>query len=159
MNAEIYGKLETWLDAHWDALMEDIKTLVRIPSVSRYDDPETPFGPECLHALETALEMGKKYGFHTENYENRCGSMSLRPSEHEIGFWGHLDVVPVGEDWMLTKPFDPIKHGDYLIGRGADDNKGPLVGVMYILRAFEELGIETKHGLRLIVGCDEEKHM
>lgn len=159
MDREIRQKLSAWLDAHWDALLEDLKTLVRIPSVARYDDPDTPYGPDCKKALDTALELGEKYGFTTENYENRCGSMSLRPSEHEIGFWGHLDVVPVGNDWTFTKPFEPLMKDDYLIGRGSDDNKGPLVGVMYLLRAFEELNIPTRHGLRLFCGCDEEKGM
>ena len=82
--------------------------------------------------------LAKGYGFETRNYENRCGSVSLRPAKEEIAFWGHLDVVPPGDGWLLTEPYKPVQRDGYLIGRGADDNKGPALGVMYLLRAFED---------------------
>ncbi len=159
MNQTYRAAVAAWLDRHWEEILTDIETLVRIPSVAVYNDPDTPFGNECRQALETALLLAQKYGFETENYENQCGSITLRPSDHEIGFWGHLDVVPAGNGWTLTSPFEPLRTDDYLFGRGSDDNKGPLVGVMHLLRAFEELRIPTRHGLRLYMGCDEEKGM
>ena len=103
--------------------------------------------------------LAARYGFQTRNYENRCGSVTLRPRNEEIAFWGHLDVVPPGDGWLLTNPFEPVVREGYLIGRGADDNKGPAVGILYLLRAFEELHIPTRHGLRLFLGCDEEAGM
>ena len=36
---------------------------------------------------------------------------------------GHSDVVPVGDSWIYTQPFEPIIKGDTLIGRGVSDNK------------------------------------
>ena len=39
-----------------------------------------------------------------------------------IGFWNHLDVVPVGEGWDFD-PFGAELKGDLLIGRGSQDNK------------------------------------
>lgn len=162
MDMEIRNKLEAWIDAHYGELVEDIKRLVRIPSVATYDEEGYPFGEGCKRALDEALAMGREYGFATENYQDMCGSMTLRPGScagEEIAFWGHLDVVPTGDDWQITPPFEPVEKDGYLIGRGTDDNKGPLVGVMYLMRAFEELGIPTRHGLRLFLGCDEEHGM
>lgn len=160
MDQEIRAKLEKWIDEHFDALLQDVEKLVAVPSVSQVtESKETPFGEGCRKALDTALAMAKGYGFETRNYENRCGSVSLRPAKEEIAFWGHLDVVPPGDGWLLTEPYKPVQRDGYLIGRGADDNKGPALGVMYLLRAFEELNIPTKHGLRLFLGCDEESGM
>ncbi len=160
MDQVIREKLEKWLDDHFEELIRDVEKLVAIGSVSEpTESEEIPFGEGCRKALDAALEMAKGYGFETRNYENRCGSVSLRPAEEEIAFWGHLDVVPPADGWLLTEPFKPVRMGDYLIGRGSDDNKGPAVGVMYLLRAFEELKIPTKHGLRLFLGCDEESGM
>ena len=160
MDQEIRAKLEKWIDEHFDALLQDVEKLVAVPSVSQVtESEETPFGEGCRKALDTALAMAKGYGFETRNYENRCGSVSLRPAKEEIAFWGHLDVVPPGDGWLLTEPYKPVQRDGYLIGRGADDNKGPALGVMYLLRAFEELNIPTKHGLRLFLGCDEESGM
>lgn len=160
MDQAIRQKLEQWIDEHFDALVQDIAELVKCPSVSQpQDDESAPFGAGCREALDKALELAQSYGFETRNYENRCGSVSLCPAKEEIAFWGHLDVVPPGDGWQLTTPFAPVFREGYLIGRGADDNKGPALGVMYLLRAFEELGIPTRHGLRLFLGCDEENGM
>ncbi|MGN0778331.1 MAG: Sapep family Mn(2+)-dependent dipeptidase [Aristaeellaceae bacterium] len=160
MNQDIRRKLEQWLDEHFDDMIQDIGTLVAVPSVAqRQDDEEAPFGSSCRRVLDEALAMAARYGFQTRNYENHCGSVTLRPGKEEIAFWGHLDVVPPGDGWLLTKPFEPAVRAGYLIGRGADDNKGPAVGILYLLRAFEELHIPTRHGLRLFLGCDEEAGM
>lgn len=160
MDQAIRQRLEQWIDEHFDELLKDIERLVKCPSVAQLQDSEdAPFGSGCREALDTALALARSYGFETRNYENRCGSVSLRPGQEEIAFWGHLDVVPPGDGWLLTTPFEPILRDGYLIGRGADDNKGPALGVMYLLRAFEELRIPTRHGLRLFLGCDEEADM
>ena len=160
MDQGIRRKLEQWLDEHFDEMVRDISALVAVPSVAqRQDDEEAPFGSPCRRALDEALSLAARYGFQTRNYENRCGSVTLRPGNEEIAFWGHLDVVPPGDGWLLTNPFEPVVREGYLIGRGADDNKGPAVGILYLLRAFEELHIPTRHGLRLFLGCDEEAGM
>lgn len=155
-------KLDAWLEAHFDEIVEDIKRVVSIPSVSTYEEEGTPFGAGCKKALEKTLEIAAGYGFATRNYEDKCGSVTLRPGKDEgdeIGFWGHLDVVPPGNDWHLTQPYEPIVRDGYLIGRGVSDNKGPTIGVMHLLRAMQELEIPTRHGLRLFLGCDEEHGM
>lgn len=160
MDQTICQRLEQWIDDHFDQLLQDICTLVSVPSVSREQDcTEAPFGEGCRRALDTALGLAEGHGFETANYENRCGSVTLRPGREEIAFWGHLDVVPPGDGWLLTQPYAPLVKDGYLIGRGTDDNKGPAVGVMYVLRALEELHIPTRHGLRLFLGCDEENGM
>ena len=97
MDQNICRRIEQWIDAHFDGLLRDACTLVAVPSVSdEQDRPEAPFGEGCRKALDTALGMARGYGFMTENYGNRCGSVTLRPGREEIAFWGHLDVVPPG---------------------------------------------------------------
>lgn len=160
MDQEIRVKLEQWIDARFDDIIRDVSALVAVPSVSQKQaNPEAPYGQGCRDALDKALALAQSYGFETRNYENHCGSVTLRPGEEEIAFWGHLDVVPPGDGWLVTTPYEPVVRDGYLVGRGSDDNKGPAVGVMYLLRAFEELGIPTRHGLRLFLGCDEEAGM
>ena len=160
MDQTIRQKLEKWIDDHFDDILRDVSELVKVPSVAMAcGGEEAPFGKPCREALDKALALAQSYGFETRNYENRCGSITLRPGEEEIAMWGHLDVVPPGDGWLVTGPFEPVIREGYLVGRGSDDNKGPAVGVMYLLRAFEELGIPTRHGLRLFLGCDEEAGM
>ena len=154
-------KLDQWFDLHWEELLKDLQQLVRIPSIARYDDPRTPYGPACLEVLQEMLRIGRSYGFRTENVADRFGTLTMQDATplEEIGIWCHLDVVPAGTGWQLTSPFEPVQIGDYLIGRGADDNKGPALGVLYVLRALKELDIPTHHGIKLFVGTDEEHGM
>lgn len=159
MDREICARIESWVDEHFEAMIGDLQAMVRIPSVSTYEDPDTPFGPECLRALREMLRLAERYGFEVRNYDNMCGSAARRSGDAEIAIWTHLDVVPAGDGWTYTQPFEPIITGDYMIGRGADDNKGPALAVLYILRAFDELNLPTRHSLKLCFGTDEEHGM
>lgn len=161
MDRELYHRVSQWFDEHKDKMTEDIIRLVRIPSISSSQEgDQAPFGEACRDCLEEMLALGREHGFYTENYENRVGSIGSPDSDWEnmIGFWNHLDVVPVGNHWVY-KPFEPVRKEYFLIGRGAQDNKGPAVGILYMMKCLRELNITLKHELRLFVGCDEERGM
>ena len=53
---------------------------------------------------------------------------------------------------------DRVRDG-YLIGRGAQDNKGPAVAMLYVMRCIRDLKLDMKHEICLFVGCDEERGM
>lgn len=161
MDKELYDRISEWFDGHRDEMARDIMRLVRIPSISSpQEDDQAPFGQGCRDCLEEMLALGREHGFHTENYENRVGSIGGQDKDwdHMIGFWNHLDVVPVGNQWTY-EPFEPVLREYFLIGRGAQDNKGPAVGILYMMKCLRELNIPMKHQFRLFVGCDEERGM
>lgn len=161
MDRDLYDKVSRWFEAHRDEMTEDIMRLVRIPSIScPQEGEEAPFGKGCRDCLEEMLALGRKHGFCTENYENRVGSIGSQDKDWDnmIGFWNHLDVVPVGNQWIYA-PFEPVLKDYFLIGRGAQDNKGPAVGILYMMKCLRELQIPMRHQLRLFVGCDEERGM
>ena len=159
-DGEIYEKVSQWFDGHREEMTEDIKRLVRIPSISDPEAEQGPFGQGCRDALDEMLAMGRKYGFHTENREYYVGSIGVENQDwsNTIGLWNHLDVVPLGEGWDY-EPFEPVVKDGYLIGRGAQDNKGPAVAMLYVMRCIRELGLPAAHELCLFAGCDEERGM
>lgn len=65
-------------------------------------------------------------------------------------------MVPAGEGWTVTEPFEPVEKDGKLYGRGTADDKGPAVAALYAMRAIKELGIPVKKNVRLILGTDEE---
>lgn len=160
MDRATYEKISEWFDAHKEDMASDILRLVRIGSVSDPDAPEKPFGAECRRCLDEMLKIGEEHGFYTENYEYYVGSIGSKEKNWSnlIGFWNHLDVVPVGNDWDY-EPFSPVRKGHFIIGRGAQDNKGPAIGILYMMQCLRELKIPLKHELCLFVGCDEERGM
>lgn len=54
-----------------------------------------------------------------------------------IGLAGHYDVEEAGEGWS-TPPFEVIRRGDRLHGRGLGDNLGPLCLRLLVLEAMAE---------------------
>jgi succinyl-diaminopimelate desuccinylase len=160
MDENLYQKINIWFETHKEDMVSDIMRLVRIASVSDRNTDCKPFGQGCHDALEEMLTIAREHGFKTENYEYYVGSIGKDEKnwENTIGFWNHLDVVPAGTNWDY-EPFEPVVKEHFLIGRGAQDNKGPEIGIMYMMQCIQELKIPMKHELCLFVGCDEERGM
>ena len=132
--------IKEWLQEHRDEMVADLTRLVNIPSVSAdSNDPEAPFGKACRTVLHTALGLGQRHGFETENHHNMCGSILWRGCvKRELGIFGHLDVVPAGDGWIYD-PFQARVTDDIVIGRGSDDDKGSVMAVFFALLELEDL--------------------
>ena len=78
-----------------------------------------------------------------------------------IGIVGHLDVVPAKEEDWTYSPFIPTIHNNKIYGRGAIDDKGPVIASLYAMKAvmnyYEENNLKPNKRIRLIVGLNEEK--
>ena len=158
---ELMKQVEQYINQNRDAIVEDLKTLVRIPSISVDGDEEKPFGEECARALDQALSMAKERGFYVNNHDYWYGTALYGCEKNDnglIGIFSHLDVVEVGDNWIY-EPFEPIEKEGFLIGRGAGDNKSGAVVGMYAMQAVKELNIPLRSNLMLYFGCNEEKGM
>ncbi len=136
-------------------LHKDFSDIISIKSIASQRQGEYPFGARCAEALDLALEMGKRYGFQTENHDYYCGSILYGDSEDEIGLVVHLDVVPEGNGWS-GNPFTLKIDQDLYIGRGTLDDKGPFIACLYALRFLKDHNISLPFTVRLILGSDEE---
>jgi len=65
---------------------------------------------------------------------------------------GHTDVVPA--DW--PEAFTPRLEGDLLLGRGACDDKGPVVAALLALRTLDHFGIQLAADLETHLVIEEE---
>lgn len=148
-------EIKKWLYDHRDEMVDDICSMVRVPSVLDEACGDYPFGENCFRALEKAMEIASRCGLETENFRNMVGQASLRKGHADFGIWAHSDVVPVDGVWT-NPPFDPIVKDGRIYGRGTTDNKGQLVASLYALRCLRELGIELKHNVAVFVGTKEE---
>ena len=149
-------EIEEYIDSHKDQMIEDICTLCRINSEKMPYTEGKPFGEGPFEALQAALTMMENYGFSVRNYDNYVGTADLNDKEAQLDILAHLDVVPAGEGWTVTEPFNPVIKDGKLYGRGTADDKGPAVAALYAMRAVKELGLPVKKNVRLILGTDEE---
>lgn len=142
--------------------IEKIQQLVQIPSVRNVDlaTSQAPFGPDVRASLDLFLEFASELGFTTHVADSgKYGYAEIGPSDGElIGILGHMDVVSAGDEaqWIEAKPFSGDVVDNKIIGRGALDDKGPMVINLMAIKALMQSGVEFNKRIRFIVGTAEE---
>ena len=138
-------------------MIDTLQTLVRIPSVKAEPQPGAPFGQPAREALDKALAICAELGFSCANIDGYAGHADLGEGKTEdaLAILGHLDVVPVGDNWTC-EPFAAEIRDGRMYGRGTSDDKGPVVAAMYAMAAVRRLGLPLRRKIRLILGTDEE---
>ena len=147
---------EKYIDSLKDEIIAETCNLINIPSVSEEtNNPDMPFGKYAKAALEYALNLGNKLGFRTKNIDGYCGYIEFGEGDELLGIIGHLDVVPSGDGWN-TPPFEATIKDNKIYGRGAIDDKGPVVASLYAMKAIKD-NMNINCRVRLILGINEEK--
>ena len=161
MNQTLMTKVDAWLKEHRQEIIDDLVGLVRIPSVSVPDEKVPPFGQACRDVLTYMFELGKKHGYASRNYDNYVGAITFTEGEEKIGFWSHLDVVPVPDpaEWDYPPYECRLVEDRYLIGRGVQDNKMTAIAVFHVMNCLRDLGVKLRRGYSLYMGTSEETGM
>lgn len=145
-----------YIDDHLSEMVSTLSKLVSVPSVREEAAPDAPYGKPCAQVLDTMLDIAKNFGFTVENQGDRVGTIDLYPAiPPTLGVLCHLDVVPAGDGWK-TPPYTLYMNDGKLFGRGASDDKGPAVCVLYAMKAIRECKIPLSKNVRFLVGTDEE---
>jgi hypothetical protein len=90
-------ELRTYIENHESEMIEDLKSLIRIPSEKQAAEPGKPFGAPAAEALAQGIEILEKYGFAVTNYDNYAIAADFNQEEKGLDILAHLDVVPAGD--------------------------------------------------------------
>ena len=132
--------------------------LLAIPSVLDELDEVRPFGKQIDDALKKTLEICERLGFKTYyDPEGYYGYAEYGEGEEMIAILGHIDVVSEGDasNWKHAPYSGEIEDGK-IYGRGAIDDKGPLMAAIYGVKAVIDSGAQFNKRVRIIIGTDEE---
>ncbi|MCD7804626.1 MAG: Sapep family Mn(2+)-dependent dipeptidase [Oscillospiraceae bacterium] len=148
-------KLFSYIDTLEGEMIETLSELISFPSYQQEPAEGAPFGVPVRECLDHALAVCESFGMKTKNFDGYAGTATFTEGEPELGILAHLDVVPEGTGWT-SDPYTARIEGGKLYGRGAIDDKGPAVSVIYAMKALKDLNIPLKKGVRLILGTNEE---
>lgn len=143
------------IDLLKEKLIGSTQEIIRIKSVQGEKRPGMPFGEDINNALMHTLNLGEKLGFKTKNVDGYMGCIEYGEGEEMVGVLGHLDVVPEGDGWEFP-PYSAEIHDGKIFGRGAIDDKGPIMACLYGLYALKETGFKPNKRIRILLGTNEE---
>lgn len=143
-------RISAWIENHFEEILSSLKELVAIESVSGSN--------ACQHALDMMICLGEKNNFRLKCRRDDYAVLFAGNKKKALGLAVHLDVVPAGSGWLYP-PFHVSKIGDYLVGRGINDNKGSAIMAFYAIKCLSELGLPLHHTLELVMGTCEETGM
>ena len=154
-----FTQVDHKLEKLYPQMEQQLCQLLSYPSVEAPPaGPGAPFGRAIAAALEHTLELAASLGLATANSEGYFGTADLAGQTQEtIGVLSHLDVVPANANDWQTPPFEPQVCAGRIYGRGALDDKGPLIASLYAGIALREvLPQPLTKTVRFMFGCNEE---
>jgi len=106
------------------------------------------FNPQIYWATDTRVASGKR-----PNVVARYAGKSSKT----LWILSHLDVVPPGDlSLWKSNPYEIVVDGDYIYGRGVEDNHQGIVSSLLVLKRLRELDITPDYSLGLLFVADEE---
>ena len=151
LDLEIRKEISERVDAIQPVLIETLKEQIAIPSVVSYEAGEYPFGIKVHEAFIHFLKTAENMGFAVKNVDEYGGHVEFGSGEEMACIIGHLDVVPAGAGWD-NGAFNPTVLNGRLYGRGAIDDKGPMVAALYAMKVLKDMGFKPDKLIRLIIG-------
>lgn len=144
---------------HREKFLDDLKDLVRIPSVSTSPDHV----PDMQRAAEWIANRLKEIGLtnvqviQTPRHPIVFGEhRALSEEAPTVLIYGHYDVQPAEplEAWQ-TSPFEPDVRGECLYGRGASDMKGQVIATIEAIDSILKQGRLSVNVKFMIEGEEE----
>lgn len=144
---------------NWDEVgqeaVADLQSLIRFITVN----PPGDEGPAAAYVIERLEEAGlSPTALECEGRPNVVvrleGDGSLPGGALLLA--GHLDVVPVEEEFWTHPPFGAVIDGDYLYGRGAIDMKAMVTMCLTVIRQLAIHDVPLGRDIIFAVVSDEE---
>ena len=153
-------QIDEWIEKNRDFVVKEWMDICKVPAIKGTPQKNAPFGKDCANALNKCTAVFENRGFATKCYEDRGYTIvSIGHGEKTIGIFTHSDVVPSGDGWLYTKPFEPIVKDGALIGRGVEDNKSGIMAAFCAMEILREYDVPLKSQIQLFIGSNEESGM
>jgi acetylornithine deacetylase/succinyl-diaminopimelate desuccinylase-like protein len=152
------GRVDAYLEAHRSDFEEQLKALIRIPSVSAQPDhdADTRRAAEFIRGDLAAIGV-KTELIETKGHPIVYGESLNAPGKPTLLIYGHYDVQPPEplEPW-LSAPFEPTVRDGNLYARGATDDKGQMFTHLKSAEAWLKAGGGLPVNVKFLIEGEEE---
>lgn len=167
-------KLLQYIDAHQEELFRMLCEMIDINTEnSGNTGNERPLAEYMQRAFEKMGVESELYtpdsvaglvenadylaGRDTDNRPNVTGTLRGTSPHKALMLAGHMDTVPLGDESLWsTPPTKGVIRDGRIFGRGANDDKFSLAVMLFLAKAFTELGITLQNDVHLVGYVDEE---
>jgi nonspecific dipeptidase len=158
-----------YIDEHQEQFIKNLEKAVAIRSVSTWRETR-PEVERMIHWVGGQLEkLGAVVEYHDIGEQTMpdgkplklppvlFGELGNNPEKKTLLVYGHMDVQPASkQDGWNTEPFSLTRSGSKLFGRGASDDKGPVLGWLHAVESFQKSGEALPINLRFCIEGMEE---
>jgi acetylornithine deacetylase/succinyl-diaminopimelate desuccinylase-like protein len=152
-------RVQAAIEAGFDRAICDIQDAIRIPGVSKTGERLADMAEWLAGRLRA---LGAEVSLHPGRVAPIVeGELRSPGAPYTLLFYTLYDVQPADAREWSSPPFaaeivKDVGGGRRLVGRGAFNSKGPLVGFLSVLRAFREAGIDLPVNVHFLVEGEEE---
>ena len=151
--------IETFVRENETRLLEELKTFLRIPSVSTLPEHK----PDVDRAAAFVADALERAGIEnieiipTANHPLVYGDWLHAPGQPTVLLYGHYDVQPPDplELWH-TPPFEPTVRDGNLFARGSSDDKGQFYMHIKALEALQATNGRLPVNVKFLIEGEEE---
>ncbi|XP_075543408.1 cytosolic non-specific dipeptidase-like [Dermacentor variabilis] len=166
---EELGKIFSVIDENRDAMLQSLKELVAIPSVSA-DSAHRDDIVKAMHMVKKMMEAeGVRVDMQPLGDQTLpdgttlpfppllLGSLGDDANKKTVCMYAHLDVQPASmSDGWVSEPFVLQEREGKLYGRGSSDDKGPALAMVWALHAYNKAGVPLPVNLKFLYEGMEE---
>jgi acetylornithine deacetylase/succinyl-diaminopimelate desuccinylase-like protein len=146
--------------AHKSAFLNDLKDLIRKPSISFPGFDQNPVR-RCAEAVADHFRTAGFQDVRLLEVDNGNPSvfaqMTDAAGKPTVLLYAHYDVQPIGrEEHWTTPPFEPSERNGRLYGRGAADDKGGVAMYLAALGSFLQTSGSLPVNVKVLIDGEEE---
>lgn len=143
------------LARYGDRMVKDLQEMIHFQTFE-IEGQENWNLPEFVKQREWLEKRAQSLGLGFKSYDGRVEEVILPGPKPVLALLTHGDVQGVeGQQWS-SPPFEGKLVNGRIIGRGTEDDKGPIVAILYVLAAFKDAGQPLDSTLKLLVANGEE---
>ncbi len=152
------------LARYGEAMVKDLQEIVGFRTVA-VEGKENWNLPEFVRQREWLEQRARSLGFDFKSYDGRVEEITMKGPKPVLALLTHGDVQGVEKQTWTSPPFEGKRvtgrdgrddRNDRIVGRGTEDDKGPLIAALYAMAAIRDSGWPLRSTVHLLVANGEE---